>query len=940
MVIGAPRRRPLRLLSLLMGAFLALTMGASTLAAPGMSVAGATSGWSSDFSGFAGSSWAGNWGLTSNTEQCQGATSTFGCNWGFAGAQTKGTNNVTTINDPTTPGGGTAIQVTYPAQSGPPSCSCALGGAQFYQWLGSNTAVDSNGVIIAPQYALNRTDLTSSPTIDLKYWYKFPTNFDFGGRAAGKMPGLYGGTPGCESGGQHCNGGWSTRYMWRGLTSGGAKGEVYFYSAAGSGYGADLCLGNWTFRADGQWHSIEQMVNVQAGTIDVYSDNVYTGCHVSHALGTTLGGVFFSTFHGGHDTSWSPTTTTHSEFADFSLSTALQNGTTGTTTTTAPTTTTTSPTTTTTGATTTTTAPTTTTTSPSGPLVSNLTVFDSANAANWSVQQNLQVGNTAFGDRTYTWTTVPSALAGDTWVRTAAASKTATENPLVSFTVNQPSTVYVGVDTRLGRRSWMGSNWADTGTHLQDNDADNATFEVFAASYPAGTVSLGPNVGSGSTYLMYTVIVAPSGTTGTTTTTAPTTTTTPPTTTTTGATTTTTAPTTTTTAPTTTTTTISGSCPFIQSDIDNGVAAPLIAFGKPTSSVPRPGTNPIAVGEANTLYFLALANYVCPGAAATNGTTVQSALLAQVRNLVAGGNEPDADGGLEGWSHNGVAQALLMLKNAPATWAMLSSSDQNKVSLLEAAMGFGGNYTYNDANNFSSGICGFGNFSKSFNPNYRDGYVDVEIAVIQYFGGISNWDNMLASFNDATEASQLNAAGLTNAGGCFQTVGSAANSAIQQPWLYMGSNDYLTNYGTISAASWRVTATYAGPSNCNGAGAVQTNDPVQGQNYMDDEFNTTDSSGCRSSALYAYEEAMNLVTSRASIVALGHYGAGPGNTSTIMNVGMHDLIWKLEVGYYSQALGQSHLLVTETQPASDGPSSKGYFYIKDIWNTYVGHTNY
>ncbi len=55
-----------------------------------------------------------------------------------------------------------------------------------------------------------------------------------------------------------------------------------------------------------------------------------------------------------------------------------------------------------------------------GPVISGLTVNDSANASSRSIQQNLQVGDTAYGDRTYTWTSIPSGLLGDPWIRTAA----------------------------------------------------------------------------------------------------------------------------------------------------------------------------------------------------------------------------------------------------------------------------------------------------------------------------------------------------------------------------------------------------------------------------------------------------------------------------------------------------------------------------------------
>ncbi|MEV8324160.1 polysaccharide lyase [Kitasatospora sp. NPDC056731] len=41
--------------------------------------------------------------------------------------------------------------------------------------------------------------------------------------------------------------------------------------------------------------------------------------------GIPFGGVFFSTFYGGHDTSWGPASTQRAYFADFSLSSGVQH---------------------------------------------------------------------------------------------------------------------------------------------------------------------------------------------------------------------------------------------------------------------------------------------------------------------------------------------------------------------------------------------------------------------------------------------------------------------------------------------------------------------------------------------------------------------------------------------------------------------------------------
>ena len=129
-----------------------------------------------------------------------------------------------------------------------------------------------------------------------------------------------------------------------------------------------------------------------------------------------------------------------------------------------------------------------------GVVLSNLVVQDAANAPNWSLRTNLQIGVPIYGDRTYTVATLPTALVGAAWVRVANASKTVTADPLVSFAISKAATVYVAVDTRTGKRPWMDASWADTGTALTDDENGTArTFEVYGKAFAAGTVALGPN---------------------------------------------------------------------------------------------------------------------------------------------------------------------------------------------------------------------------------------------------------------------------------------------------------------------------------------------------------------------------------------------------------------------------------------------------------------
>ena len=133
--------------------------------------------------------------------------------------------------------------------------------------------------------------------------------------------------------------------------------------------------------------------------------------------------------------------------------------------------------------------------------------LDTANAADWSVQTNLQAGNIAYGDRAFTIDAVPAVVAGGTWIQAANDSKTYTGSPLVSFNLTAASTVYVGLDDRVGRPAWLDATWVDAGVDLVVRESTTVTRPVslYRKSLPIGTVSLGALNNSNSN--MYVVIV-------------------------------------------------------------------------------------------------------------------------------------------------------------------------------------------------------------------------------------------------------------------------------------------------------------------------------------------------------------------------------------------------------------------------------------------------
>ena len=189
------------------------------------------------------------------------------------------------------------VQVTYPAGSTSPS-SGAPGGAQA-------------------RLAISRGATTDAT---LTYQVRFPVGFQW--VKGGKLPGLCGGQ--CWTGSSNGPGGWATRFMWRG----GGAGEVLLSDATTTGYGSDLGLGRWQFQADGQWHTLSQHIHLNTpGAADGFIDVAYNGALVAHLTGITfrtdtatqVDSLMFSTFFGGHDSTWAPSTTQHIDFAAFRL---------------------------------------------------------------------------------------------------------------------------------------------------------------------------------------------------------------------------------------------------------------------------------------------------------------------------------------------------------------------------------------------------------------------------------------------------------------------------------------------------------------------------------------------------------------------------------------------------------------------------------------------
>ena len=112
-----------------------------------------------------------------------------------------------------------------------------------------------------------------------------------------------------------------------------------------------------------------------------------------------------------------------------------------------------------------------------GELFKQLTILDRSNGLAWALGTNPAVGSKVFGDRDFTFVSMPETLNGSEYVLTACDSKFFTSD-LATFVAGDTMTVYVGVDSRMTTLpAWM-SDWTATGESiLLSNDVTMVLYQ-------------------------------------------------------------------------------------------------------------------------------------------------------------------------------------------------------------------------------------------------------------------------------------------------------------------------------------------------------------------------------------------------------------------------------------------------------------------------------
>jgi len=299
--------------------------------------------------------------------------------------------------------------------------------------------------------------------------------------------------------------------------------------------------------------------------------------------------------------------------------------------------------------------------------------------------------------------------------------------------------------------------------------------------------------------------------------------------------------------------------------------------------------------------------------------------------------EPEAQGGIGGWTHHVPAHALLLAKRTPAVWAQLSADERARADLLMQALALAAHFCLDDDNDYYVLLDGYSLFHKSWNPNHVEGYVGAIISASLYFGP-DELNAFFRSFDFDAFLARLNAANFRNIARCWtdnpairDLMMRGGEIAVSQrqvlaqgvPTRGAGVRNDFTKDGVSLHEPWelhraqavrlfskavrtRVIANAEFTSSLMNRVSNATESPWEGQMGMLHEFETTDWDGYRTSAAYAFEGAMIDIPTAVTLKLVGVWDARRGGDvlERRMGVGMADLRFKAREGYRSWSLGK------------------------------------
>ena len=301
--------------------------------------------------------------------------------------------------------------------------------------------------------------------------------------------------------------------------------------------------------------------------------------------------------------------------------------------------------------------------------------------------------------------------------------------------------------------------------------------------------------------------------------------------------------------------------------------------------------------------------------------------------------EPEAQGGIGGWTHHIPAHAILLAKRTPAVWSQLSADERSRADLLMQALALAAHFCLDDDNDYYLLLDGYSLFHKSWNPNHVEGYVGAIISASLYFGPdelnaffrtfdfdmflarleAANFQNIKLcwTWNPAIRDLMMNggsitvpekqvlARGVVTRGAGVRNDFSMDGHTLHEPWAL-----HRAQAVRLFSKAVRTEVIFDADKRSgllNRASAAKES-PWEGQMGMLHEFESTDWDGLRTSLAYAFEGAMIDIPTAVTMKLVGVWqpAAGGDTLERRMGVGMADMLFKAREGYRSWSQGKAH----------------------------------
>ena len=136
-----------------------------------------------------------------------------------------------------------------------------------------------------------------------------------------------------------------------------------------------------------------------------------------------------------------------------------------------------------------------------------------ADKSPYEIGEGLKKGSKYYIDRDYTVLEMPADMVGIQWIMTGNSQKKSTGKAFVTFTVDRPSIIWIGYDSRGNEAkkgvppAWLTKDYKMAAGTIKVTDGNMDTFNLWKRSVPAGEVVIpgnaeAPAKGFGSNYLV------------------------------------------------------------------------------------------------------------------------------------------------------------------------------------------------------------------------------------------------------------------------------------------------------------------------------------------------------------------------------------------------------------------------------------------------------